>query len=728
MLCKTEGYCSCMSIDMRCFDNSKPDMGVGDYFEKLGFIPDRLYNHETYMDQIHTHDGKIDDTFLSPQWVSQRAMPGAQTWTKRQLKMLIDEVHRYGVEFYQGCEAAWSCWPEYGEINRCSYLYEHLPEIFIVDRTGRTTAQDGMGAINPLRRFKDGTLYEDLLIKDVQRFLTDYECDGFFAADGFAGLAVPIENGCYADDMIEQFTEYTGIEIPEGTTQKRADYIWDNYRYEWTVFYSDRWAAFSAKLSNGMKKIGKKLSTFTPWQLGPADAFACYGYDYGKCARAGIESMTFEVMEEITSRRFHVPAGWEAVGIASAVTAKAIAENIELIWTTSTCNCPEHWHTIRDLPSVIERECLALGSARAVNSAGQLIPAFDGTLCIFGIDLTGQEWRWLKRRWDEGFHYRVSENLGPAIVWSDRFLYENLKQEKAYPLSPVTAKLRYSGIPISQAVHMEHILQTPGKSLLLVQPLGIEDSDVLRLRQAMESGSNVYVVGDVDNEKLLDLLGIRKTVKDGGIHTWYYDGDILKDRKEARHGEESGLEGYAAVQADVAVYLENKDAVLTRRAVGKGQCIYIRRVMEFMPALDIAKTDKELASYPVNLEKIGAKTIRQELESVITLHPDELDFLIADCIRESDVEIPRVNRGQILGFKDPEGSQVLLIENSANLMYTTVNVKLPRAKKCIQEFPEIKPIGPVGYLFFGESEPNEFDVSVPPDAAIPVKIRYQDNV
>ena len=71
---------------------------------------------------------------------------------------------------------------------------------------------------------------------------------------------------------------------------------------------------------------------------------------------------------------------------------------------------------------------------------------------------------------------------------------------------------------------------------------------------------------------------------------------------------------------------------------------------------------------------------------------------------------------------------MLLIENSANLMYTTVNVKLPRAKKCIQEFPEIKPIGPVGYLFFGESEPDEFDVSVPPDAAIPVKICYQDNV
>lgn len=642
--------------------------------------------------------------------------------------MLIDEVHRYGVEFYQGCEAAWSCWPEYGDINRCSYLYEHLPEIFIVDRTGRTTAQDGMGAINPLRRFQDGTLYEDLLIKDVQRFLTDYECDGFFAADGFAGLAVPIENGCYADDMIEQFTEYTGIVIPEGTTGERADYIWDKYRYEWTVFYSDRWAAFCAKLSDGMKKIGKKLSTFTPWQLGPADAFSYYGYDYGKCARAGIESMTFEVMEEITSRRFHVSAGWEAVGIASAATAKVIAENTELIWTTSTCNCPEHWHTIRDLPSVIERECLALGSVRVINSAGERIPAFDGTLCIFGIDLTGKEWRWLKRRWDEGFHYQIRENLGPAIVWSDRFLYESLRQEKIYPLSPVTAKLRYSGIPISQAIHMDNILRIPGKGLLLVQPMGMEDADVTRLRQAAENGSNVYVVGDMDNENLLELLGIKKTVKDGKSHTWCYDGGILKGRKETLFGQENGLEGYCAVQADPVICLENGDAVLTRRTVGKGQCIYIRRVMESMPTLDIAKTEKELASYPVNLEKVGTKTIRQELESIITLHPDELDLLIADCIRESDAEIPRVNRGQLLGFLDQDGDQVLLVENSANLMYTTVNVKLPRAKKSIREFPEIRPIGPVGYIFYGESAPDEFDVSVPPDAAIPVKIRYQDSV
>lgn len=728
MLQHTEKYRSCLSVDLRCFDNSKPDLGVGAYFEKLGFLPDRLFNHETYMDQIHTHNGIIDDTRLEPQWVSQRAIPGAQMWTKRQFKALIDEVHRYGVEFYQGCEAAWSCWPEYGDINRCDYLYEHLPEIFIVDRTGRTSAQDGMGAINPLRRFKDGSLYEDLLIRDVKAFLIDYECDGFFAADGFAGLAVPLRKGCFADDMIEQFTEYTGIAVPEGTTPERADFIWSRYRYEWTVFYSDRWAAFSAKLSSSLKAIGKKLTTFTPWQLGPADGFAEYGYDYGKCARAGVESVALEIMEEVTSRRFQVAHGWEAVGICNAATAKAAAENLEILWTTSTCNCPEHWHTLRDQPVVIERECLALGGARAINSKGERIPIVDGTLTIFGIDLTHPEWRWLKRRWDEGFGYRVKEPLGPAIVWDDRFLYESLRRGKVYPVSQAVAKLRYAGIPVAQSIRLENVLQIAGKSLLLVQPIGIDDESVSLLRRAVEEGSALYVMGEVDNESLLSLLGLRAVPSDDAAHAWSCTDDSLAGGK-ALHGEEKGLGGYVAAGAQTVAELENGSVVLARRAVGKGCCVYLRRVMDSMPPVDVTRTAKELASYPTNLEEAGTHgitTIREQLESVITLHPDQLDLLAARLIQSVDPSLPVPDRGQLLGFEDEDGGQVLLVENSANLMYATVNVKLPGKKKEVQEFPEIKPIGPVGYVFFGDSEPDEFDVCVPPDAGIPVRIRYQD--
>lgn len=702
MLENTEGYLSCLSVDFRCFDNSKPDMGVWDYFERLGFIPDRLFNHETYMDQIHTHSGVIDDSRLKPQWISQRAMPGAQMWTKRQFKALIDEVHKYGTKFYQGCEAAWSCWPEYGEINRCTYLFEHLPEIFIVDRTGRTSAQDGMGAINPLRRFKDGTLYEDMIIRDVERFLLDYECDGFFAADGFAGLAVPVNKGCFADDMIEQFMEYTGIQIPEGDTANRSSYIIQNYMYEWTVFYSDRWAAFSKKLSEAMKSIDKGLTTFTPWQLGPADSLAVYGYDYGKCVRAGVKSIALEIMEEVTSRRFQVPQGWEAVGICNAATAKAAAEDVEILWTTSTCNCPEHWHTIRDQPVIIERECLALGGARTITASGERVPVVDGVLTIFGIDLWKEEWRWLKKRWDEGFEYCVEKNLGPAIVWDDAILYENLKRGIQYPLSQAVTKLRFSGIPISQAVNIENVGKLEEGSLLLVQPLGINDKDVKSLEEAVAKGIHLYVMGEVEHEGLLSLLGIKKTEKDG-------------------------TEGYAVNGSESLLTLENGDTALSVVQRGAAKCIFIRRVLKSMPCLDVTRTKKELASYPANLEEAGTHgitTIRQQMEQVISLHPDQLDLLAAKAIQQADRMLPVPDRGQLLGFIQPDGSCMLLVENSANLMYATVHIKLPKAKKNWKEFPEIKPIGPVGYVFYGTSEPDGLDVCVPPDGGIPVKVTY----
>ena len=189
-------------------------------------------------------------------------------------------------------------------------------------------AQGGMGGINPLRRFRDGTLYEDWMIRDICRFLVDYECDGFFAADGFAGLVIPLENGCYGEDMIAQFTEYTGIEVPPGTTPQRADYIWTHLRGPWAAFYADRWAAFHKKLADAIASIGKRLTAFTPFQMGPADSLYMFGYDYRKSCQAGLHSIALEIMEEVTSRRFQIVQGWESVGIANATTAMAAAPSL----------------------------------------------------------------------------------------------------------------------------------------------------------------------------------------------------------------------------------------------------------------------------------------------------------------------------------------------------------------------------------------------------------------
>ena len=722
MLQKTNQYQSCVSVDLRCFDNTQPDMGVRKYLEKLGFVPHRIFNHETYMDQIHTHTGAIDDAYLEPQWVAQRAVPGAQTWTKRQFKMLIDQLHLWKIEFYQGCEAAWSCWPEYGEINKCTYLYEHLSETFIVNRNGVTTGEGGMGGINPLRRFRDGRLYEDLILQDLSRFLVDYECDGFFAADGFVGLVIPLENGCYGDDMIEQFTEYTGIVVPQGSTPERADYIWEHLRGEWASFYADRWAAFHRKLSEAMKKIGKKLTTFTPFQMGPADALLMFGIDYRKSYEAGLRSVALEIMEEVTSRRFQICTGWESVGIANATTAKVVGEDMEILWTVATCNSPEHWNTMRDQSPILERECLSLPTLQIIKKDGTRQRAIDGYLPIFGNDLSKEEWSWLHRRMEEGFGYQVQKQLGPVILWSDKILYHHIYKGSVWPLSAIVSKLRHSGVALSQATELSNVSQLEaGECMLLAQPLGIDRQDAALIAQSVRRGVHLVVVGEVENEELLALLGICRQPCEDQARRW-----CSKDEKIC--GCEYGMGGYVPQKDAVSlVDVEGGYTALCTHRVGDGTTVYIRRIPD-LPPVDLHKTKEEERCYPIVMETLGLsgfQTVREQMESVCRMHADRLDVYAGRVIQQLQPRVPAPHRGQIVAFETDNQTDMLILENSTNLMYTTTHVQLGREKLTAREFPEIAPCGTTGYMFFGDTSPCSLDVSLPPDGAIPVLVRYR---
>lgn len=58
---KAQGYQIAISLDLRVFDNREPDYGVARFLERLGYVPHYVFNHETYVGQIHSHSGVIDD-------------------------------------------------------------------------------------------------------------------------------------------------------------------------------------------------------------------------------------------------------------------------------------------------------------------------------------------------------------------------------------------------------------------------------------------------------------------------------------------------------------------------------------------------------------------------------------------------------------------------------------------------------------------------------------------
>jgi len=732
---KAIGYDICLSVDFRCFNNILPDYGVAAFLELLGYIPHKLLNHETYMDQIHSHTGKIDDTIMRPHWVSQRAMPGAQVWTNRQYKGLIDALHKQGIQIYHGAEAAWSIWPEYGLRSRANWIYENLPEVFIIHDNGVSSAA-GMGAINPLRRFKDGSYYQDRICKDVSRFLSDYGQDGFFAADGFAGHPCLLKHGDYADDMIAQFTEHSGIVVPAGPVPQRSEFIWEKLRYEWASFYSDRWAAFHSQLSKAMKAIGRDLICFTPFALGPADSLLDCGVDYGKSYQAGLTTLCLESMEEITGRRFYGTQGWESIAISNVATTKALCPGLKILWTTSTCNCPEHWHTLRDQPGIIERECLALGSTTFIDDTGTWQRAFDGVLTIFGIDLTAREWRWLKERLDLGFGFNVESNLGPVILWSDNVLYEHAKRGVRWPISATVAKMRFAGIPIQSAVTIENLNKNKVASLLLVDPLGITDGEVAIIEQAVRQGTILIVAGDVENQKVLNLLGIQAVGNAAPSSRWRVSADAMAlgvpvDTQAFTDGiSETDMTGYRSKDAKSVVDVCDIaggviGTAVAIRAYEAGHCIFIRRAYATMPAFAVDLTAEEKRGTPRvhGKQDPGLKSTRQVMESLAKVHPDGLDLLAAASIQAVDKSLPRLDKGQILGFSEKNGDNYILLENAACLVYNTIHVALPGIKTSVEELP-IRPIGPVGYVFYGDPNDDSVDVCVPPDAAIALKIRY----
>lgn len=726
---KTKGYQSGLSIDLRVFNNQEKDYGVNAFIEKLGFIPDYVFNHETYVGQIHSHDGKLDDTPLLLTWSAQRGIPGGQLWTRQQYRTLVDELHAHGIRFFQGAEAAWSVWPEYGESSRDTWLYSHMPELFVTYKNAKTTA-DEMGMINPLKHLSDGTLYEDRLLKDVLKFLNDYHMDGFFAADGFGGLCCKVVDGDFSDDITTQFSEYTGIKVLGNTIPERADYILKNYRFEWSDFYANRWAAFYRKLCPAFKAAGKEFIVMAPFKHGPADSFMEYGFDYRRNAEAGLDFLALESMET-SSRRWQYTQAMEAVGISNVTTIKAISPSTRLFWMSSVCNCPEHWHTLRDIPNALERECLALNTARAIGEGGNLIKGYTGVQPLFGIDLSASEWRWYKERLDIG-HMDIASNEGLVILWSENVMLENARRGITYPLSSEVVKLRFSGLPIQTAALIANAKYAKNKTMLLVQPIGVSDEEAGLVCELSEHyGKNLLIVGQVEHPMLLKLLGLKRNTHHTKSWRLCASDAFYTENLPACEGiAQEELGGYSSETAEIIVSAQGvpdeRGVVLSVKRQNDSCAIYLRHVIEKLPPARHKRSEMDWVAHP-NLRgpENDLLTIQQVMQSLSNIHPDSLDLIAARCVQHLDGTFAYSDKGQVLSFTGTDGQHYLLCENPLNMQYIIMTVTLPRARKYFRELP-IRSKGPVGYAYFGDVRPNKIDVSVPPEAVIPFLMEYED--
>jgi hypothetical protein len=715
-------YETCLSLDMRPFDSNAPDLGVPSFLDRLGFIPTKILFHSSGLDRVHCFDGAIDTTYLMPMHVSQRGMPGGQFWTRLQYKRLVERLQASGIKVYQGTIPIRNDWQPYP--GKVQWLYDNLPELFVTFADGSSSIENEPSTINPLRTLNNGTPYVELLARDVRRFLSVFELDGYFAADGLAGLIAPLSHMDFAPDMLRDFSGFLNEALPCGKVPEKADWILRNRRYEWSVFYSERWAEFYRLLCAAVHDLGKDVIAFSPMREGPGSSFYNRGFHYGKVAAAGLRTVCLESFETL-GRIAAMQDQWAPKGICELATIRAQAPELKVIWTAAFANIPEHWNSLRDVPNLFERECFSIPTT-TVYTADGLQPAVAGVQTIWGNDVTAGQWAWAKERLDIGFGWRVAEPAGPALVWSDAIMHEHCRRGSHWPLAETACRVHFAGIPIHTAGALAALVQARARSLLLIEPLGIGDDEVALLKKAVNDGASLVVMGAVEHPELLALLGLQITSANADCRGWTINAAFRRrfdprDPLPAESGAwDNPLGGVTASGAESFIdALDDRGNIAGTVAAmrfpqgAKGCCAWLRLSWRSMPPLG------NQAPWARN------SATRRRLESLAAIYPDSFTEVCTWIIHWALPFVPRNSYGQIRGFRTIDGEQILLLENIGLPLYAHAYVHLPGEAIDVAEH-QIRHIGPVGYLEYRQPNASAIIAAVPPDACLALRIRYRN--
>ncbi len=419
----------CVWIPLIGFDREKPDKGVGELISRMGFIPEAVSVFLFHADIVHLHDGVDHIRHLPPDNCAYYGSPRneereRQNWTNLDLKCLVEHLNKAGVKPLLGIMGVSTNSARHKE------WYSDHRELLtrIINPAGVATY-----SLHVLKRFSDGTYYEDFFADKVCEVLSDYGFSGLHVADNFCP---PPQSGIstldYSVDMTNQFLIDTDISLPEKLMKEihcdsdeaiihRRDYIWYNLRQQWIEFYVKRWNGFWKKICNRIHEIGKTVAVNNAWCSEPFEAVYRYGVDYKGLVEAGVDCLIPETLPNgchMNDRTDH------PVWRYHQYMTMSMFMNIYTPKATYKCllgvkDVTEEWDVLHHAAPLLERDVYTLSSFFRKNDKGELERCMDGFMVCLGDGIHKDEWQWLKERFDIAFKEIPQEVLAPTVLWSD---------------------------------------------------------------------------------------------------------------------------------------------------------------------------------------------------------------------------------------------------------------------------------------------------------------------
>ena len=420
-------------LDLIGFDMERPDCGVPALLEKAGFVPEvvslLLHNAEF----VHTHTGQDDARGFPPDVCSYGGHPHneerqRQVWTPPALRRLIGTLQDRGVRvvfsiFDFGAPDGWR---------------EHHPEIGYLCSDGLRSPR-----ICPWKRLADGTLYEDFFVAQLRAVMRDYGFDGFHGADGYAHPRFALHEADFSDDMVAQFLEDTGEELPTPINAscdvvpelmaQRAEWLWSDRRSEWIEFHVRRTQRFWRLVADMLHAEAKTLALNTCWTRDPFEAVYRFGIDYQALAQAGVDAFIVEAAGAVQELGGDLPygtaegeswTGWDPSQIlcrfqTTIMLIKAAVPGTKLVFLNGVKDTNEIWNGLRHAPTNLESEITMHGNVFIRNAEGQVARCTDGPVVCLADGIGAEEWAWLNTVWQRAFDWPVRHVPGATLLWSD---------------------------------------------------------------------------------------------------------------------------------------------------------------------------------------------------------------------------------------------------------------------------------------------------------------------
>ncbi|MBQ4157344.1 MAG: hypothetical protein IJD86_04290, partial [Clostridia bacterium] len=376
-----------------------------------------------HSDIVNLYHGMEEEYVLPPDVCAYYAIPRnaereRQEWTNHDLRELCHQLKKQGTGLYMSIMG--------------SYLNNMFHQEWLSDYPElRVVGRNGLGGLNCLKRFKDGTYFQEYFSEKLAGALYDYGFEGVHITDGFCPMGSTRNMNDFSTDMVEQFIEHTGIALPEEIARemgddepeaasRRGDWLWDCVREQWLRFMTWRWEKFFEVICEKVHAVGKKVFVLGMYCTDPFESLYLMGFDIKAVIRAGVDYIMPNILPTSvymgqggmnTPRYFH--RYMNIIPMAKAQTPEG-----KYLSMLGVQDASEQWSVLHHAPCKIERDAYTMFSFQYVDRDG-CQRAMDGLMACLGDGIPCEDWAWLNERLDIAFELEPKSVESPIVVWSD---------------------------------------------------------------------------------------------------------------------------------------------------------------------------------------------------------------------------------------------------------------------------------------------------------------------